>query len=81
MYDPGFARDAAQCEQGTANETRHIFGARIWRHVLAYNAGAMFQAGRFGSQAVQLPIKELRWPNRTPFTSSASKIILLFVKD
>ena len=57
MYDLGVARGAAQCEQGTANPTRHTFGARLWRHVWAYNAGAIFQAARFGWQAVQLPIK------------------------
>src|SRR5260370_6315783 len=50
VYYLGLARDAAQFEQGTANETRHTFGARVWhRGVWAYDAEAMFQAGRFGS--------------------------------
>jgi Alginate export len=50
VYYLGLARDAAQFEQGTANETRHTFGARV-RHQgeWAYDAEAMFQAGRFGS--------------------------------
>jgi hypothetical protein len=50
VYYLGLARDAAQFEQGTANEARHTFGARVWhRGVWAYDAEAMFQAGRFGS--------------------------------
>ncbi len=50
VYYLGLARDAAQFEQGTANETRHTFGARVWHQgVWAYDAEAMFQAGRFGS--------------------------------
>jgi hypothetical protein len=50
VYYLGLARDAAHFEQGTANETRHTFGARVWHHgVWAYDAEAMFQAGRFGS--------------------------------
>jgi hypothetical protein len=50
VYYLGLARDAAQFEQGTANEVRHTFGARV-RHQgeWAYDAEAMFQAGRFGS--------------------------------
>src|SRR5260221_6458230 len=54
LYYLGLARDAAQFEQGTANETRHTFGARVWhRDVWAYDAEAMFQAGRFGSGAIR----------------------------
>ena len=50
VYYLGLARDAAQFEQGTAKETRHTFGARVWHQgVWAYDAEAMFQAGRFGS--------------------------------
>jgi uncharacterized protein (DUF4415 family) len=50
VYYLGLARDAAQFEQGTANETRHTFGARVWHQgVWAYDAEVMFQAGRFGS--------------------------------
>jgi len=50
VYYLGLARDAAQFEQGTASETRHTFGARVWHQgVWAYDAEAMFQAGRFGS--------------------------------
>jgi Alginate export len=50
VYYLGLARDAAQFEQGTANETRHTFGARVRHHgAWAYDAEAMFQAGRFGS--------------------------------
>ncbi|HTD60709.1 MAG TPA: alginate export family protein, partial [Gemmatimonadaceae bacterium] len=50
VYYLGLVRDAAQFEQGTAKETRHTFGARVWqRGVWAYDAEAMFQAGRFGS--------------------------------
>src|SRR4029077_2094101 len=49
VYYLGLARDAAQFEQGTANETRHTLGARVWHHgAWAYDAEAMFQAGRFG---------------------------------
>jgi len=50
VYYLGLVRDAAHFEQGTANETRHTFGARV-RHQgeWAYDAEAMFQAGRFGS--------------------------------
>jgi hypothetical protein len=49
VYYLGLARDAAQFEQGTANETRHTFGARVWHQgAWAYDAEAMFQAGRFG---------------------------------
>ncbi len=44
------SRQRVQFEQGTANETRHTFGARVWHQgVWAYDAEAMFQAGRFGS--------------------------------
>src|SRR5260221_4437774 len=50
VYYLGLARDAAQFEQGTANETRHTFGARVWHQgTWSYDAEAMFQAGRFGS--------------------------------
>ena len=50
VYYMGLARDAAQFEQGTANETRHTFGARVRQQgEWAYDAEAMFQAGRFGS--------------------------------
>jgi hypothetical protein len=50
VYYLGLARDAARFEQGTANETRHTFGARVWHQgVWAYEAEAMFQAGRFGA--------------------------------
>ncbi len=50
VYYLGLVRDAAQFEQGTANETRHTFGARVWHQgAWAYDAEAMFQAGRFGS--------------------------------
>jgi hypothetical protein len=50
VYYLGLARDAVQFEQGTANETRHTFGARVWHQgVWAYDAEVMFQAGRFGS--------------------------------
>ncbi|HEX9382443.1 MAG TPA: alginate export family protein, partial [Gemmatimonadaceae bacterium] len=50
LYYLGLARDAAQFEQGTANETRHTFGARVWHQgAWAYDAEAMFQAGRFGA--------------------------------
>jgi hypothetical protein len=50
VYYLGLAHEAAEFEQGTANETRHTFGARVWhRGVWAYDAEAMFQAGRFGS--------------------------------
>src|SRR5260221_177585 len=50
VYYLGLARDAAQFEQGTANETRHTFGARVWHQgAWAYDAEAMFQAGRFGA--------------------------------
>src|SRR6266849_10153991 len=50
VYYLGLARDAAHFDQGTANETRHTFGARV-RHqgAWAYDAEAMFQVGRFGS--------------------------------
>jgi Alginate export len=50
VYYLGLVRDAAHFEQGTANETRHTFGARV-RHQgeWAYDAEAMFQVGRFGS--------------------------------
>jgi len=50
LYYMGLVRDAAHFDQGTANENRHTFGARVWhRGVWAYDAEAMFQAGRFGS--------------------------------
>jgi len=50
VYYLGLARDAAQFGQGTANETRHTFGARVWHQgTWAYDVEAMFQAGRFGS--------------------------------
>jgi hypothetical protein len=50
VYYLGLARDAAQFEQGTAKETRHTFGVRVWHQgAWAYDAEAMFQAGRFGS--------------------------------
>src|SRR5260221_3981427 len=50
VYYLGLARDAAHFDQGTANETRHTFGARVWHQgAWAYDAEAMFQAGRFGS--------------------------------
>src|SRR6266446_4296800 len=50
VYYLGLARDAAQFEQGTAKETRHTFGARVWHQgAWAYDAEAMFQIGRFGS--------------------------------
>jgi Alginate export len=50
VYYLGLVRDAAQFEQGTANEMRHTFGARVWHQgAWAYDAEAMFQAGRFGS--------------------------------
>ena len=50
VYYLGLARDAAHFDQGTANETRHTFGARVWhRGAWAYDAEAMFQVGRFGS--------------------------------
>jgi len=50
VYYLGLARDAATFEQGTANETRHTVGARIsHKGVWAYDAEAMFQAGRFGA--------------------------------
>jgi hypothetical protein len=46
----GLARDAVQFEQGTANEVRHTFGARVSHHgAWAYDAEAMFQVGRFGA--------------------------------
>jgi len=50
VYYLGLTRDAAHFDQGTAKETRHTFGARVWRQgAWAYDAEAMFQAGRFGS--------------------------------
>src|SRR6266850_1630448 len=50
VYYLGLARDAAHFDQGTANETRHTFGARVWHQgAWAYDAEAMFQVGRFGS--------------------------------
>jgi hypothetical protein len=50
VYYLGLARDAAHFDQGTANETRHTFGARVWHQgPWAYDAEAMFQVGRFGS--------------------------------
>jgi hypothetical protein len=50
VYYLGLAHEAAQFEQGTAKETRHTFGARVWQQgVWAYDAEAMFQAGRFGA--------------------------------
>jgi len=50
VYYLGLARDAAHFDQGTAKETRHTFGARVWQKgVWAYDAEAMFQAGRFGA--------------------------------
>jgi hypothetical protein len=54
VYYLGLARDAAQFEQGTAKETRHTFGARVWHQgVWAYDAEAMFQAGRFGAGGIR----------------------------
>jgi hypothetical protein len=50
VYYLGLVRDAVQFEQGTANETRHTFGARVWHQgAWAYDAEAIFQAGHFGS--------------------------------
>jgi hypothetical protein len=50
VYYLGLARDAAHFDQGTANETRHTFGARVWHQgAWAYDAEAMFQVGHFGS--------------------------------
>jgi len=50
VYYLGLARDRAHFDQGTANETRHTFGARVWHQgAWAYDAEAMFQVGRFGS--------------------------------
>jgi len=50
VYYLGLARDVAHFDQGTANETRHTFGARVWHQgAWAYDAEAMFQVGRFGS--------------------------------
>jgi hypothetical protein len=50
VYYMGLARDDARFNQGTANETRHTFGARIsHKGPWAYDAEAMVQAGRFGS--------------------------------
>ena len=50
VYYLGLARDAAHFDQGTANETRHTFGARVWHQgAWVYDAEAMFQVGRFGS--------------------------------
>ena len=50
VYYLGLARDAAHFDQGTANETRHTFGARVWHQgPWAYDAEAMFQVGRFGA--------------------------------
>jgi hypothetical protein len=49
VYYLGLARDAAQFEQGTANETRHTVGARVvGPHALVPDE-AMFQTGRFGA--------------------------------
>jgi len=53
-YYLGLARDAARFEQGTANETRHTFGTRVWHQgIWAYDAEAMFQVGRFGSRDIR----------------------------
>jgi len=77
VYYLGLARDAAHFDQGTANETRHTFGARVWHQgAWAYDAEAMFQAGRFGAGDIRAsrfviegshPVADAGWLPRLGF--------------
>ncbi|HJV65678.1 MAG TPA: alginate export family protein [Geomonas sp.] len=50
LYYLGLYRENARFNQGTANETRHSVGTRIWRTAapLDYNFEALYQWGSFG---------------------------------
>ncbi|HJV35374.1 alginate export family protein [Geomonas sp.] len=51
LYYLGLYRENARFNQGTANETRHSVGSRIWRTAapLDYNFEALYQWGSFGA--------------------------------
>ncbi|HTP66240.1 MAG TPA: alginate export family protein, partial [Geobacteraceae bacterium] len=51
LYYIGLFRRQAQFDQGTARETRHSVGTRLWRTAapLDYNFEALFQWGSFGN--------------------------------
>lgn len=51
LYYIGLYRSKAGFDQGTARETRHSVGARLWRTAapLDYNFEAIYQWGRFGN--------------------------------
>lgn len=50
LYYLGFYSRQARFDQGTARETRHAVGARVWRRAkpLDYNLEAVYQWGSFG---------------------------------
>ena len=57
VYYLGLARDTAHFDQGSANETRHTFGARVWHQgAWAYDAEAMFQPDRIHPKAAAHPV-------------------------
>jgi len=55
LYYIGLYRGKAGFDQGTARETRHSAGARLWRTALPldYNFEALYQWGSFGSGTIQ----------------------------
>jgi len=76
LYYLGLARDAAQFGQGTANETRHTFGARVWHQgTWAYDVEAMFQAGRFGSAEEIAALAVYLGSDESSFTTGTVNVI------
>jgi hypothetical protein len=76
IYYIGMERHAARFEQGTADATRHSFGARIWRsgRTFDYDEEMIVQRGRFGAGAIgawafasETGITLPRLPGRTRF--------------
>jgi hypothetical protein len=55
LYYIGLFRRKATFDQGTARETRHSVGARLWRTALPldYNFEALYQWGSFGNGDIQ----------------------------
>ena len=55
LYYIGLYRSTAGFDQGSASETRHSAGARLWRTAtpLDYNFEALYQWGQFGSGTIQ----------------------------
>ena len=55
LYYIGLDRDNAHFDQGTAHETRHSAGLRLWRTAapIDYNFEAIYQWGSFGNGEIQ----------------------------